>query len=34
MIRQAASVALILLFASGGAVAADTPPGNVIFDHD
>ena len=34
MIRQAASVALSLLFASGGAAAADTPPGKVVFDHN
>ena len=33
MIRQAASVALSLLLASGGAVAADTPPGKAVFDH-
>lgn len=34
MIRQAANVALGFLFAGGGAVAADTPPGKAVFDRN
>lgn len=34
MIRQAASIAVGLLFAAGGAVLADTPPGKAVFEHN
>jgi mono/diheme cytochrome c family protein len=34
VIRQAASIAVGVLFAAGGAVLADTPPGNAVFDRN
>jgi mono/diheme cytochrome c family protein len=34
MMRQAASVALLLLFAGGSVVAADTPSGKAIFERN
>jgi mono/diheme cytochrome c family protein len=34
VIRQAASIAVGVLFAAGGAVLADTPPGKAVFDRN
>jgi (+)-pinoresinol hydroxylase len=34
MIRQATGLTCVFILVSGGAVAADTPSGKAIFDHD